>query len=1388
MSTTLLLIGLALLFALFEFYQFLRRKTMYRTRCPFGSFFTWLKQRREDSSSEGGSGRGWEERFIGGSQEAEAAFINRAVRDIHAVQQNNKKSAGADSHKRAFHAKIHLGVDNARFVVNEDIPAWAQVGFLVPGAEYDTEVRLSNASGKIQPDTKKDLQGFAARVKTQDGNHDLLATNGASSHARDAFQFIAFAKAMSGSKLLLLPRLVLMVGLFETVRMLATVIAQGSRKKESLATETYFSRAPYVMDDLAYMFRIVPRHYPTVSTSEGDDYLGDNIREMLYSGRVVFDVQIQLYQDESSTPIEDGAAKWDSSLFTIGQIVLPQQDLTTHEAHAVLARIDETEFSPWNVTKGFSAVGSQNRARLLVYKASQALRAGTVKYLRTPLLVRLIDAILPDDEPSKAKPSGCPVGRDLEGKKTDGLGVWRPKSSREGIGPVKYVAWNAFYFFLQLLNKKLARDKYNKVSWDKWPPFLGLLYLLAKIAFNRSNALTDPYDYATTDNQPVGEPPEDVERHIATDGSYVSDEDNPRMGMANTRFGSNMPPMKVRPDLENMEPSAREIGKLRWRLLNEETGEDITQPAIILNNLSGGWIQFQFHGFGGDTKRDPVSKCPFKIPRRPQDQWPEEVATIDRTSRDHTRVTDNGRPTPINERVQAWIQGQLYGTNNDELDPLRLYENGKFRLDENGMLPEDPTKEGIDHTGFNKNYNPLLSFLHWLFVQEHNAIADYYAYFHPDWDDNELFEMARKVNVAQIARIHTIQWTEDLLQHPTLQIGMHADWYGFLGQRVKMWIMRLCHRYPAIEKLTRPLRRNDIIWGMPGSRWEHHDGPFQVPKQFRLVYRLHEMVLSKTDIVCPETGRMLDQVALLDMIHGKTRPLVEQYGYDVLGYSFVRQSAGALKLHNCARALTKFQNQQDGEWTDLMERDTLREWEDGTGTYNEFRHSVGEPPVTSFMELCGGNAELAAELERTFLGDIELVPAGIGILAEPKPAGFALSYTQFYQFVLNAPRRVKSNRYLTELYTYEHYQEGMNWVEHGGGMFGALYRHCPAMRPHMEGNERAFAPWKDPEKFPLRQLDKTHEDTAKVFKADVRTLVLGGLTGALAIWSGAASIWLVLLLLLGLVAAPAALGVRRMLAMRFMQLIWKKCYTDKRGFMFGTLSRAEESIERACQFGRFHALGVIGISAVLAILACANGLTFLSILLALTGLSGFGTYRLSNKFSHDAQVLKIALRNRMRAGQPEVTANNLIGENDLERRCGFDHETDDVLHHVNGDINARIYNPDGSVNMDEFELMFMTYAPGRDHLTGYDFSRMHEGEMIREGGTASFFMWIAELRRHNRRMRSMLYHFADRVVEEDKKLVPAISKDMLLRYFQGMAQAELRREREEGDTDPSVCN
>ena len=1057
------------------------------------------------------------------------------------------------------------------------------------------------------------------------------------------------------------------------------------------------------------------------------------------------------------------------------------------------------------------------------------------------------------------RPSKCPFHRLWSRKTTADTASanpalppdaqFRPKSKREGIGPFKYVYWNAFYWVLETLNRGLARDPNRKVSWDKWPPFLGLMYLLAKIRMVRSNAITDPYDYATKDTQTFGDVPDAERRKIHPDGMHVSDNENPQMGAANTRFGSNIPPKKVRPDVENMRPSAREVGKLRWRKIDPVTGREITVNAMILNDMAGWWIQFQFHGFGGNTKRDPVTACPHLMRREKSENWPDgDVAYIDRTSVDHTRVTDNGRPTPINERVQAWVQGQIYGTNEAELKRLRSFAGGKFALDENGHLPNDPDKQGIDLTGFANNYGPGLSFLHWLFVNEHNAIADYYAYFHPEWDDEMLFQMARIANCAQIARIHTIQWTEDLLQHPTLQLGMHADWYGFLGQRRKMWLMRMCQRYPLVEKATRWLRGNDIISGMPGSSWTHHDGPFQVPKHFRLVYRLHEMVLGEHEIIDPKTNATLDRIQLLDFVHNNTRPIVEKFGYEVLAWSFVRKSAGHLVPHNVTRALTQFKNQQDGTYTDITERDAFRERADGSGSYQEFRASVGEPPVESFMELCGGDAEMARELEIMYEGDLDKVDAGIGIIVEPKPAGFALGFTQFYQFVLNAPRRVKSNRFLTELFNYGFYLEGMDWVEHGGGMLGAMYRHLPALRANMEGVERAFAPWPETETFPKRMLDRLHEHTANVFKSDAKTLVLGAVTAGVAVCTGVVPWTTALMLLAAIAVIPMALTVKRMLAMRFLQLVWRKCYTDKRGVMFGTLERAEQSMDAAAHFGKAHALAVILGSLGLAWTFWAAS-PIVSILLVIVALQGMRTRKWATAFAHDSQLVKISLRNRLREGQPVTDSATMPGSTDIERRYWFlrGNNAEPVatfrtcyhglrnsglpawkafgstlvslisfgprsrkgltreqkrrlpfcsiylpgLIKAKGYASTRIYAAvgntkslvAGNIDMQEFELMCMRYAPGRDHFTAYDFARMREGNARRDADEGRGW-WLARILGKfaaKRRADQLLLLFADRVVEEDKKLVPAISHDMLLRFYQGSAQADLYREHTEGD-------
>ena len=47
---------------------------------------------------------------------------------------------------------------------------------------------------------------------------------------------------------------------------------------------------------------------------------------------------------------------------------------------------------------------------------------------------------------------------------------------------------------------------------------------------------------------------------------------------------------------------------------------------------------------------------------------------------------------------------------------------------------------------------------------------------YPDFDDEQLYRHARLVTSAVIAKIHTIDWTVELLKTETLLAGMRINW------------------------------------------------------------------------------------------------------------------------------------------------------------------------------------------------------------------------------------------------------------------------------------------------------------------------------------------------------------------------------------------------------------------------------------------------------------------------------------------------------------------------------------------------------------------------------------------------------------------------------------
>src|SRR5262249_24440576 len=88
--------------------------------------------------------------------------------------------------------------------------------------------------------------------------------------------------------------------------------------------------------------------------------------------------------------------------------------------------------------------------------------------------------------------------------------------------------------------------------------------------------------------------------------------------------------------------------------------------------------------------------------------------------------------------------------------------------------------------------------------------------------------------------------------------------------------------------------------------------------------------------------------------------------------------------------------------------------------------------------------------------DVDLM---VGLHAERRPTGFAISETAFRVFLLMASRRLKSDRFFTYDFTKDVYTpEGMRWIQENT-LVSVLRRHFPDLHPALGGVTNAFKPW-----------------------------------------------------------------------------------------------------------------------------------------------------------------------------------------------------------------------------------------------------------------------------------------------------------------------------------------
>lgn len=933
------------------------------------------------------------ERYEGGSPQAERLVFERLARELMRVQVKNRRAGGGPV-ARAFHAKAPVAVENARLRFHDDLPAALRVGFARPGAEYPATVRLSDASGIRQGDGSPDLRGAAVRVRvTEVESHDLLATSHPVSHAANAREFVAFAKAMAGARsplrkaFALLVKLPLAVGPRTAGRMRRNVRAATRHNVDSLATETYWSRGAMLWGEagpVRFLLRPAPGSAPAPAPDRGDpDFLHREFADRLARGAVEYDLCVQRFVDERRTPVEDASVEWTDGMspaLPVARLTIPGQDLDTAEALATARRIEDLAFNPWYTTEEFRPLGNINRARKAAYQASSAHRLGLRFVTEEPLRNRVLG---------------------------------RPVEAAFGLLN-RYVPWHRLPVQLSLLNLVFLRRVLRRLNLIDTEP---------REAPPRAQRVPEPV-------------PERLRGERSYDGTY-NDLSDPRMGAVGSAFGRNLRP-DHRPDLHDT-PNPVTVSR---RLLYRES----FLPATSLNVLAAAWIQFQVHDWVNHRRHKPGERS-VEVPLPPgSGPWHNTPGGPDESV---MRFAENegievpGRPPLLfgNTASHWWDGSEVYGGDERTARFLREADGrAELRL-EDGHLPSGGNG-GIPLTGFSDNWWMGLSAMHTLFAREHNAVCTALRAEYPAMGEERIYQTARLVVSALIAKIHTVEWTPAILATEAIDIALHTNWQG----PPRKWLDQLGLWLFEAHSLT----------GIPKTLPDHHAAPYSLTEDFVTVYRMHPLIPDDFELREHHFGQRLETVGFLDIQGGAAEARIRKTGLANTLYSFGIAHPGAITLHNFPRSLQRFE--REGEIIDLSVVDLVRTRRRGVPRYNDFRAGLHQPRLRSFEELTE-NAETLARLKEVYRS-VDEIDTVVGLFGENPPTGFGFSDTAFRVFILMASRRLQSDRFLTVDYRPEVYTPlGIDWVERGG-MDSVIQRHCPELAALLPRGASAFAPWR----------------------------------------------------------------------------------------------------------------------------------------------------------------------------------------------------------------------------------------------------------------------------------------------------------------------------------------
>lgn len=272
--------------------------------------------------------------------------------------------------KRDAHPKT-LALLKAQFKIEDNLPNELKVGLFKEAKSYNSLIRISSSSPKVEGDEKKDARGFAIKLIGLKGEkvlNDESYTQDFILLSNEIFPFPTLKSfhdlvyARENGKLPCYVAKTILTGKLQNLIKLAAI----PKNQTSPFDIKYFSTTAYKFGDKVVRYCIVPKPHPKgkIPKDKTATYLSNNMQKQLDDGKIIFDFKVQ-FQKEGMK--DDPSVVWNkrkSPYIKVAEIIIDKQNVMDKK------RDELAELLSFNVGHSLvehMPIGEFNRARMKMY-------------------------------------------------------------------------------------------------------------------------------------------------------------------------------------------------------------------------------------------------------------------------------------------------------------------------------------------------------------------------------------------------------------------------------------------------------------------------------------------------------------------------------------------------------------------------------------------------------------------------------------------------------------------------------------------------------------------------------------------------------------------------------------------------------------------------------------------------------------------------------------------------------------------------------------------------------------------------------------------------------------------------------------------------------------